>query len=189
MLHRACTLILLASSALLVAACRSSPDPEPEPASLQAPPGLSVRAEVYVRDTIAAARFVPGVYLLEPDGTLRVSERQLRPTRPQASDEPMPTATAYPPIQRRLSPSEVDRLWRVIGPTTLSDPNNPERISPSADWSPSSSRSLALIDIEDDRGRRRFAISLTGATPAAVDGRALVERLQALAWRTPPPRP
>lgn len=183
MLHRACTLILLASLALLVAACRSSPDPEPEPASLQAPPGLSVRAEVYVRDTIAAARFTPGVYLLEPDGTLRVSERQ-----PRTSDQPMPPETAYPPIQRRLSPSEVDRLWRVIGPTTLSDPNNPERISPSADWSPPPTRSLALIDIEDDRGRRRFAVSLTGATPAAIDGRALVERLQALAWRTPPPK-
>lgn len=184
MLQRACTLILLAFLALLVAACRSSPDPEPEPAALRAPPGLSVRAEVYVRDTIAAARFAPGVYLLEPDGTLRVSERQ-----PRTIDQPMQPETAYPPIQRRLSPSEVDRLWRVIGPTTLSDPNNPECISPSADWSPSSSRSLALIDIEDDRGRRRFAISLTGATPAAIDGRALVERLQALAWRTPPPSP
>lgn len=176
-------LIYLAFLGTLGAACRSAPDPEPEPAVLRAPPGLSVRAEVYVRDTIAAARFTPGVYLLEPDGTLRVNERQ-----PRTTGQPMPPETVYPPIRRRLSSSEVDRLWRVIGPTTLSDPDNPERISLSADWSPPSSRSLALIEIEDDRGRRRFAISLSGATPAAIDGRALVERLQALAWRTPPPR-
>jgi hypothetical protein len=96
----------------------------------------------------------------------------------------MPT---YPPILRRLPPSDVDRLWRLIGPTTLADPSNPEIIRPTEDWSPPPNRSVALIDIHDHNGSRRFAVSLTGATPAAIDGRALVERLQALAWRTPPP--
>lgn len=180
-------ILSLVALAIAPAGCNSQP---PEltvtPAALRAPAGLSVRAEVHVRDTIAAARFAPGVYLLEPDGTLRVAEQQ--PRTPAGPDGlPMPPETIYPPILRRLSPSEVDRLWRLVGPGTLADPANPERIGPSADWSPPPGRSVALIDIEDNLGRRRFAISLTGGTPAAVDGRALVERLQALAWRTPPP--
>ncbi|MEQ9097468.1 MAG: hypothetical protein RIE32_14530 [Phycisphaerales bacterium] len=184
MYTRSFTLVVLVLSALAVPACRSRPpEPQPDPVALRAPAGLSVRAEVYVVDTIAAERFAPGVYLIEPDGTLRVADRQ-----PRTVDQPMPPETVYPPILRRLSPSEIDRLWRLIGPGTLADPDNPERISPSADWSPPRGRSMALIDIEDDRGRRRFAVSLTGATPAAIDGRALVERIQALAWRTPPPR-
>lgn len=99
----------------------------------------------------------------------------------------MPPMPDYPPILRRLPPSEVDRLWRLIGPTTLADPGNPEAIRPTEDWSPPTNRSVALIDIQDHNGARRFAVSLTGATPAAIDARALVERLQALAWRTPPP--
>ncbi|MFI4915422.1 MAG: hypothetical protein ACIAS6_02805 [Phycisphaerales bacterium JB060] len=178
---------LLACLALTGAGCAArQAEPTVVPAALRAPAGLSVRAEVHVRDTIAAARFSPGVYLLEPDGTLRVADRQ--PRTPAGPDGlPMPPETIYPPILRRLSPSEVDRLWRLIGPGTLADPANPERIGPSADWSPPPGRSVALIDIEDNRGRRRFAISLTGGTPAAIDGRALIERLQALAWRTPPP--
>lgn len=182
MLTRALLLISLA----LLAACGSGrPERTIEPtASTAAPAGLAVRAEVYVRDSIAAARFTPGVYLLEPDGTLRVGERQSR-----TEGEPMPPMPDYPPILRRLPPSEVDRLWRLIGPTTLADPANPEAIRPTEDWSPPPNRSVALIDIQDHNGTRRFAVSLTGATPAAIDARALVERLQALAWRTPPPAP
>jgi hypothetical protein len=176
--------ILLALALALLAGCGSGrPERAVDPAaSNAAPAGLAVRAEVHVRDTIAAARFRPGVYLLEPDGTLRVAERQ-----PRVEGQPMPPQPNYPPILRRLPPSEVDRLWRLIGPTTLADPGNPERIGRSEDWAPARNRSVALIDIHDHNGARRFAISLTGATPTAIDGRALVERLQALAWRTPPP--
>lgn len=183
MLHRALLLTLLA----FLTACGSGrPQRTVEPtASTAAPAGLSVRAEVYVRSASAAARFTPGVYLLEPDGTLRVGAGQAR-----TDGQPMPPMPGYPPILRRLPPSEVDRLWRLIGPTTLADPGNPEAIRPTEDWSPpppQTNRSVALIDIHDHNGSRRFAVSLTGATPAAIDARALVERLQALAWRTPPP--
>lgn len=174
---------MLLTLAFLTACGSGRPDRTIEPtASTAAPAGLSVRAEVYVRDTIAAARFTPGVYLLEPDGTLRVADRQ-----PRTDAEPMPPLPDYPPILRRLPPSEVDRLWRLIGPTTLADPANPEAIRPTEDWSPGTNRSVALIDLHDHNGTRRFAVSLTGATPAAIDGRALVERLQALAWRSPAP--
>jgi|GEM_PF-6979085 len=180
MLARALLFTLLT----LLTACGSGrPERTIEPtASTTAPAGLSVRAEVYVRDTIAAARFAPGVYLVEANGTLRVGDRQ-----PRTDGEPMPPKPSYPPILRRLPPSEVDRLWRLIGPTTLADTGNPEIIRPTEDWSPPTNRSVALIDLHDHNGSRRFAVSLTGATPAAIDGRALVERLQALAWRTPPP--
>lgn len=153
-------------------------------ASNAAPAGLSIRAEVYVRDTVAARRFSPGVYLLEPDGTLRFTERQ-----PRTEGMPMPPQPIYPPLLRRLPPSEVDRLWRLIGPSTLADPTNPERIRPGEDWSPPPGRSVALLDIQDHNGTRRFAVSLTGATPAARDARPVLERLQALAWRTPQPVP
>ena len=151
-------------------------------ASNAAPTGLAIRAEVYVRDTIAAARFAPGVYLIEPDGTLRFTDRQ-----PRTQGQPMPPEPLYPPILRRLHPSEVDRLWRLIGPTTLADPTNPERIRPGEDWSPPTGRSVALLEVQDPGGTRRFVVSLTGATPAARDARPLLERIQALAWRTPPP--
>lgn len=182
MLQRCLILLALA----LLAGCGSGrPERTVEPAaSNTAPAGLSVRAEVHVRDTIAAARFRSGVYLLEPDGTLRVA-----PHQPRTEGQPMPPQPTHPPILRRLHPSEVDRLWRLIGPTTLADPGNPEQISRSEDWAPARNRSVALIDIEDHNGPRRFAVSLTGATPTAIDARALVERLQALAWRTPPPAP
>ncbi|MFI4883104.1 MAG: hypothetical protein ACIAQU_11025, partial [Phycisphaerales bacterium JB064] len=144
----------------------------------------SIRAEVYVRDTLAARRFSSGVYLLEPDGTLRFGTHQ-----PRTTDRPMPPEPVYPPILRRLHPSEIDRLWRLVGPTTLANPTNPERIRPGEDWSPPPNLSVALIDIHDHNGSRRFAISLTGATPAARDAHPLLERLQALAWRTPQPTP
>lgn len=182
MLTRAFFVALLAC----LTACGSGPPrPTIEPtASTNAPAGLSVRAEVYVRDTIAAARFTPGVYLVEADGTLRVADRQSR-----TDGQPMPPMPTYPPILRRLPPFEVDRLWRLIGPTTLADPQSPEIIRPTEDWAPPPNRSVALIDIHDHNGARRFAVSLTGATPAAIDGRALVQRLQALAWRSPPPTP
>ena len=171
---------------LLVGGCASgTPNPASEPVvSVVAPAGLTVRAEVHVRDTITAQRFRSGVYLLEPDGTLRVAGFQRR-----TEGEPMPQEPVYPPILRRLSASEVDRVWRLIGPTSLADPDNPETILPAEDWSPPTRRSVALVEIRDQRGSRRFVVSLSGATPAAVDAQSLIERLQALAWRTPQPRP
>lgn len=165
----------------LAAGCASAPGPTVEPvATLSAPAGLTVRAEVHVRDTATARRFVSGVYLLEPDGTFRVAQRASSPP-----PGPMPDPPAYPPILRRLNPSEVDRIWRLIGPTSLADPNNPERIAPQLAWIPDRTRSVALIDIRDHHGTRRFAIALSGATPGANDARPLLDRLQALAWRAP----
>lgn len=177
---------MILSLIAILAGCASSPGPTVEPAAtLAAPAGLTIRAEVYVRDTQAAQRFVSGVYLLEPDGTLRVDSQP----RPAQQDVPMPTPAAYPPILRRLNPSEVDRIWRLIGPTSLADTNNPERIEPQQVWIPDPRRSVALIDIRDHNGSRRFVVSLLGATPTANDARPLLERLQALAWRTPQPTP
>jgi len=170
------------------AGCASSGSPAPGAdaealsASAVAPAGLSVRAEVYVRDRIAAARFSPGVYLLEPDGTLRVGGAHQR-----EMGQPMPSMARYPPILRRLAPSEVNRVWRLIGGTTLADPASPERIQPTEDWAPLPDRSIVLVHIRDHNGTRRFAVSLSGATPAAAAAQALVERLQALAWKTPQP--
>ncbi len=179
--------ILLGFAALCLTACGGravnvEAQPPPTPASAVAPAGLSVRAEVHVRDTIAAQRFASGVYLLEPDGTLRSGGPQRR-----SAEDPMPALPRYPPILRRLDPSDVDRVWRLIGGTTLADPDSPERIPPIQDWAPLPNRSIALVQIRDHNGTRRFAVSLTGATPAAIEAQDLVERLQALAWQTPQP--
>ncbi|MEO1279020.1 MAG: hypothetical protein AAFV77_08695 [Planctomycetota bacterium] len=183
--------ILMLTALLCAAACLpgcggravTTQDETPSaPASAVAPAGLSVRAEVHVRDTIAARRYASGVYLLEPDGTLRAGGPQ-----PRSADDPMPALPQYPPILRRLDPSDVNRVWRLIGGTTLADPDSPERIPPIQDWAPLPNRSIALVQIRDHNGTRRFAVSLTGATPAAIEAQALVERLQALAWNTPQP--
>ena len=180
-------ILLLGLAALCLPACGGRVvDPENDaasvPASAVAPAGLTIRAEVHVRDTIAAGRYNSGVYLLEPDGTLRVGGPQAR-----SADDPMPELPQYPPILRRLDPSDVNRVWRLIGGTTLADPDSPERIPPIQDWAPLPNRSIALVQIRDHNGTRRFAVSLNGATPAAVEAQALVERLQALAWNTPQP--
>ncbi|MCW5756645.1 MAG: hypothetical protein KIT54_05345 [Phycisphaeraceae bacterium] len=171
--------------AALLTGCASSPGPIVEPtATLTAPAGLIVRAEVHVRDTQAAQRFVSGVYLLEPDGTLRVDAR-VRPSQ----EGPMVAPPNYPPILRRLSPSDVDRIWRIIGPSVLAEDANPERVDPRQTWTPDTVRSTAMIEIRDHNGTRRYVVSLLGGTPTAIDARQLIERLQALAWRTPKPTP
>lgn len=184
-MKRALTVAALVALPLALFACAAPPAPlADEPmAPTQAPAGLTVRAEVHVRDTIAAARFSSGVYVIEPDGTLRVAETQPRTPR----FEPMPALAVTPPVLRRLDASEIDRLWRLIGPTSLADPANPERLPPSQDWYPPANRSVAMLEVHDQNGSRRFAIALNGATPAAIDGRALLERIQTMAWRTPQP--
>ncbi|MEO1007288.1 MAG: hypothetical protein AAFX79_01845 [Planctomycetota bacterium] len=172
---------LLVLAMVLLGGCRAAPEAESSRSS-GPPAGMSIRAEVHVFDAATADRYAPGVYLLEPDGTLRVGPAPDRPRGIVA-----PPRAPYPPVLRTIGSADAERLWRLVRSSSLDDPDDPERISHDAGWAPLDGRSAVLVDISDDQGRRRYATALLGATPAATDARALVERLQALAWRTPRP--
>jgi len=128
------------------------------------------------------ARFADGRYVLEPGGALRAG-----PAPARQADAPMPPEPPLPPLVRTLDQQEVERLWLLVRGSSLADPLNPASVPPGAWWSPPSAGGDVLVEVHDHAGVRRYAAPLAGGTPLAAEARALLARVQALAWRSPPP--
>ena len=98
------------------------------------------------------------------------------------------TEQTFPPRTRQLSAAQLADLWNALRSSALVDPNHSDLVG-------------KLPDLEsfsrDTEGRGGYCVSFSiagdrrvlaidEADPAAADARALVERLNRLAWVQPP---
>lgn len=111
----------------------------------------------------------PAQYLLESDGAYRVGVG--------AGVE----ASTYPPMTRRLTPGQVERLWTLSEAAGLTTFPHPKRLDDVQGFRPTPRDGWAVIDIAADGKRQAIAVRLD--EEPAVAG--LADELAGLAWIRP----
>jgi len=112
----------------------------------------------------------PGRYIVETDGSLRVSLGAGA------------TARTYPPRTRQLTPRQMDLLWTGIRDSGLLDPGHPGRINWPEDAVRSADRTTSLFYVGHDGGRTTVRVLLDRTSEGAVAAERVVDRLAELGW-------
>lgn len=113
----------------------------------------------------------PGRYIVEADGVLRASLGNAA------------KADVFPPMTRRLSEAQVDRLWQLTNATgVFGEEPVGEPVGPVAGYLPPSGRITALIEAFAAGRRTATAMSIESAEQDPRPVRALTDALAELAW-------
>ncbi len=127
-------------------------------------------------DTSQLPRAVrPARYVIEADGVLRASHG----TAASPSD--------FPPMTRRLTPEQIDRLWTLtratgVYPGAEGAPGAGEQVGPVAGYEPPMGRITALIESFAAGQRASTALPIDSDDQRASPVRALTDALAELAW-------
>lgn len=159
------------AAGVLAASCASRPA---DPARFAAAPPdftLSVTVLSPARSIAEADRLPPrsrpACYLVEPDGAFRVA------VGPAASP------TVFPPLARRLTREQVDRVWSLARDAGVLDADHPGRVQNVETFvRPAGDATVALVYAGFDGSQRHTAVVLGGAHALAP----LIDELNALAW-------
>lgn len=136
-----------------------------QPAAVQSAAG-SGSVEAVVPRARRAAR-----YVVETEGLLRVA------TGPALSTP----GGAYPPQVRRLTPPQVDELWRLAREARLNDPAHPGAHRGRAPVVKSSGPAVAVFELTTDFEPRVVIVTLDDS-PEGQSASRLLDHLAALAW-------
>lgn len=113
----------------------------------------------------------PGRYIIEADGVLRASLGNAA-----APD-------VFPPMTRRLTEEQLDRLWSLTIATGIFDDEPPgERIGPVGSYQPPRGRVTALVEAFAAGRRSSCAMGVEGAEQDPQPVRTLTDTLAELAW-------
>jgi hypothetical protein len=140
------------------------------------PDGFTLSATVHPAEQPPTPALPRGLrqakYLVEADARLRVATGPivLRP------------AFAYPPILRRLSPWQMDAIWRLTHDAGLADRGHPGRVlgpapSPTHPESP-----IAVFEVTRNFAPLVIVVVLDGQSPEARAAAELLDHLAELAW-------
>lgn len=157
---------------LLLAACQA---PRPHDA-VHRPPGFTIAASVHPPQHEPPDQppraLRPVRYVVETDALLRIATGPML-ARP---------GSEHPPLVRRLSPWQMDELWRRAAAAGLFDPDHPGRFFGPPPAPRHAQSPTAVFEVTSAFRPSTIVVVLDGASPQSTAAIALLDHIAELSW-------